>query len=507
MRCAWPARSGKPSQKGSARAALISACWRLPLLWVGLAAILPAQQTAQEHASRGLELARTDLAAAESELREAARLSPGNAVYLSDLASILRMQKRPAEAVGYYRKALKADAGNAAVRRNLALALWDCGDLRAAGEELQALLKTQAGDRLAILMLGMVEQDLGQHARAVTLLESVHDLVKQRPESVSALVQACYQSGRKEQARRSVDLLLAGEPRDPRPLFDSARQAFAAGDFDISERLLQRIISAGFLSGPVYNLLGRCFWKTGRLKAGGEAFDQAIQLEPSNEENYLDLIRMLASRNEWRPALEAAQKAAVKFPGSGPLLEVKGLAESMLLLTEDSIASYNRALKIDPRSARANLGLAAALWAAGSVEEATAAFERGIREFPGDALHYQEYGRLQLSLAKGGDAAAESRAVAMFEKAIAVDSSLSEAHYELGNLAMNKGRIPAALNHLERARKLEPDLSKIRYALSRAYRRAGRSAEAAEELRAYQRLKAVEQTANPGFPAVSAQRQ
>ena len=161
---------------------------------------------------------------------------------------------------------------------------------------------------------------------------------------------------------------------------------------------------------------------------------------------------------------------------------------------------------MDPHSSRANLGLAAALWAAGSVEEARGVFERGLREFPKDALHYQEYGRLLLSLAKGGDAAAESRAVALFTQALALNGRLSEAHYELGNLELAKGRIAGALEHLEQARGLEPELSKIRYALSRAYRRAGRSAEAAEELRVYQQLKAAEEKANPGFPAVSAQR-
>ncbi len=500
MRRGMPARSGVPTRS------LFGACrW---LVWLGLAVPLPAQPTAQEHASRALQLAqKEDLAAAESELREAVRLSPRNAVYLSDLASILRMQKRPAEAVDYYRQALKVDAGNAAIRRNLALALWDCSDFKAAGEELRTLLKAQSNDRVATLMLGMVEQNLGHYEQAAALLESVPDLVKQRPESVSALVRAYYQSGKKEQARRWVDVLLAAEPRDPRPLADSASQAFAAADFESAERLLRRTIAAGFLSGPLYNLLGRCYWKTGRLEDGLEALDRAIELEPANDEHSLDRIRMLASQNEWRAALEWARKGVVKFPRSGAMYEVKGLAESMLLLTEDSVNSYKRALEIDPRSARANLGLAAAFWAAGSVAEARAAFQKGIREFPGDALHYQEYGRLLLSLANGGDTAAETQAAAMFQKAVVLDDRLSEAHYQLGNLALNKGRIPAALDHLERARKVEPELSKIRYALSRAYRRAGRSAEAAEELRAYQRLKAAEQTANPGFPAVNAQRQ
>ena len=260
------------------------------------------------------------------------------------------------------------------------------------------------------------------------------------------------------------------------------------------------MLGSGQQSSAVYNLLGNAYGKQGDLTRSTEAFENAIARDPSIEDNYLDLLRVLASHNQWRPALEVARKAVAGFPRASALYELKGLAETMLLLTADAIRSYTRALEIHPNSANANLGLAAALRAAGMTQEAAATFERGIRKFPREPLHRQEYGLMLMADADAGDAAAEARAVALLEQAIALDAHLSETHYQLGKVALERGELRSALAHFEWAVKLDPNVSKIHYALSRAYRRAGRAREASQALESYQRLKVEEEKSNPGFP-------
>jgi Flp pilus assembly protein TadD len=72
----------------------------------------------------------------------------------------------------------------------------------------------------------------------------------------------------------------------------------------------------------------------------------------------------------------------------------------------------------------------------------------------------------------------------------------------LGNFLLGKGKIPEALAHLERAAQLDPKASRYRFALARAYRRAGRDRDAARELQAFQALKAEEDklAAGAGLP-------
>ncbi len=116
-----------------------------------------------------------------------------------------------------------------------------------------------------------------------------------------------------------------------------------------------------------------------------------------------------------------------------------------------------------------------------------------MARFPQDALIDEQYGRLLTKQEAAGDDALEARGVEWLKKALALDDSLAMPNYQLGYLALERGEVELALRRLEKAVKLEPDVSKIPYSLARTYRRPGRSAEASEQLTALRRSRAVEE--------------
>jgi Tfp pilus assembly protein PilF len=159
----------------------------------------------------------------------------------------------------------------------------------------------------------------------------------------------------------------------------------------------------------------------------------------------------------------------------------------------DAVESYGRALQLDPTAPEAHVGLASAQWSAGMTTAAAHTFEENLKLFPRDANNCQEYGRFLLKQAETGDRTAEARAIAQLDKAIDLNEALPESHFLLGNLLLTKEEIPQALPHLERAVQLDPQASRYRLALARAYRRAHRNDDAARELQAFQSLKAEEE--------------
>ena len=186
-----------------------------------------------------------------------------------------------------------------------------------------------------------------------------------------------------------------------------------------------------------------------------------------------------------------AENVEQRQPGAEVVAQ--GTAEFDLNFYKDAIQSFSRALQLDPSSAEAHLGLALAQWGAGKTSEATASFEEGIRRFPRDSPHYTKYARMLLELGEQtGDRGAESHAVLLLQKAISLNPSQPDAHYELGNLALSKGNVKQAVRELEAAARLDPGSSSTRYALSRAYRRLGRNEEASKEMQVYNKLKAGE---------------
>jgi tetratricopeptide (TPR) repeat protein len=371
----------------------------------------------------------------------------------------------------------------------LALALRDLSRLSESRAELRAIVSADPSDKSSTLVLALVEQDLGNRAEAEKLLSAVTDWVARYPDPVLALAQGYYRTAENAKAASVLAVLLRSGRVSPDAIFSAASLAAAADDPATAAQLLDgQVRRRGDADARAYNLLGHARANQGKLTEAAEAFEQAIAREPSAERHYLDLARTLASFNQWRATIGVANKAVARFPESEPLYELKGFAEKVLLMTSESLKSYQRALEINPRSPRANLGLAMAQRAAGMTDAAAATFERGIRQFPQDALHYQEYA---LMLLKQGPAM-EERSVPLLEKALALDGTLSEAHFELGNLLLRWGDTARALPHLERAARLEPNVGKMHYAAARAYTRAGRPADAAREMQAYRQLKETE---------------
>jgi tetratricopeptide (TPR) repeat protein len=105
---------------------------------------------------------------------------------------------------------------------------------------------------------------------------------------------------------------------------------------------------------------------------------------------------------------------------------------------------------------------------------------------------FQEYGKMLLNMRKGSGDATESRAIALLKRAIVLNPSLTEPHYQLGNLALLHERPTEALHYLQKAAELDPKSSKIHFALRRTYSRLGRNEEAGKELELYNVLKAAE---------------
>ena len=80
----------------------------------------------------------------------------------------------------------------------------------------------------------------------------------------------------------------------------------------------------------------------------------------------------------------------------------------------------------------------------------------------------------------------------MLRKALEIDASLVEPHYQLGQLALSQGNPEEAARYFESAVRLAPRESKLRYGLVRAYRRLGRQQQAREQAGKYRQLKAAE---------------
>jgi tetratricopeptide (TPR) repeat protein len=200
-------------------------------------------------------------------------------------------------------------------------------------------------------------------------------------------------------------------------------------------------------------------------------------------------------------ALAIATEAARVFPDAYELVSTKASLEMKLRYFNDAVVSYERAMKLHP-SVEGQRGLATAQWRAGMRQQGVSGFKQLLAQFPRDAVTFQVYGTLLL---EDGSPEDRPRAIELLKQAIALDASSVEPRYQLANAELGDGKPEQALQYLESAIKLDSQDSRLHFAISRVYRRLGRSSDADREMELYQKLKAAEQPAARNDSALGTQ--
>src|ERR1700683_4366006 len=483
-------------------------------------------ESAQQHWERGQTLANAgDLDDAIVELRRAATLAPNNARYLSSLGAVLAQRGNFEEAVRYFERAHKVDPANAAVLQNLAAAQWQLGKLRDAETNLRQTLRLNPGNREATLLLGMVLENRGEYAPAAKMLSSVPELVKTHPESLAALLHCYYETSRLEDAYRLEDEVVVAR-NDVQAAFLCATVAVRQRDFDAAEKILatnpagypneaavdyqlaltrygkqeyaeaeqlvQQLIERDGEDGKYFNLLGWCLAKEGKATDSVKAFDRAIDLDPREDSNYVDLATVLMDTGSLPAALEVAEKAVSVDPNSYEAQRIAGQIQTRQHNYEAALRSYTRAAQLNRDNSDAMLDLALAQDAAGRRDDARATLDGAIRKFPREAQLYYHDALLLLYPADLDDHTKETKAIGLLRKALAIDDAIAGAHYELGNILLSQSQSSKALSELQAAEKLAPSDSNTHYALWSAYRKLGQTQQGENELQIFQKLKSQE---------------
>lgn len=492
---------------------------------------------AQSHADAGLQLARAgNLESAEAELRRAIELDGNNESFLVQMGTILAMEKKFDESSGFFDRALKIDSHDVTARRYLAANLWQEKRLAEARQNLDVLLQQKPGDPQALLLRGMVAENLKDYATAAKELGSVPDLVRQRPESMEALARSYYHVGKAEQARTTLGEL-QDLPSGARSVYQGAQIADQMADYETAEKLLNLIestypdraewghslalvqyhakhfeeaqrtlnhlVESGYAIGEIYDLLGWCDQQLHLPDQARAAMEEAIQTDPTKEAYSLDLVQILLAQRRFSAALESARRTVDAFPNSARPRLLEGDVELQIEQYTDAVNSYSAAIQLDPADPDGLLGLAEAQSAGSLNSAAEVTLEKARKQFPADARFPLQQGLLLLKESESENKSAGERAEQLLRLALTLDNSQSEAHYQLGNLELNKGQLSEALRHLEAAAKASPDSAKVHFALSRVYRRLNRTEDAAREMKKFEELKEQEsaQTPNPSLGA------
>lgn len=128
-----------------------------------------------------------------------------------------------------------------------------------------------------------------------------------------------------------------------------------------------------------------------------------------------------------------------------------------------AITAFREAIALDNNLWQAHYNLGLALRQAGDLQGAAQAFYQTVVVKPDFALGYANVGGILVDVQNW------SQAQLYLQRAITVEPNLAIAHYNLGLVHRQSGRIDAAINAWETARRLAPDLIESSLQLAEVY--------------------------------------
>ena len=144
--------------------------------------------------------------------------------------------------------------------------------------------------------------------------------------------------------------------------------------------------------------------------------------------------------------------------------------------TQDAIAHYTEALRIDPNYSDAHNNLGNALSAVGRVNEAIPHYNEALRVQP-DAPNLLT--NLGWALLRANRL---SEAIPCFERALKINPGFADAHLCLGSAMDTAGRMPEALEQYQQVLRINPDSAQALNAMGMIYGKMNRFSESIERL-------------------------
>jgi tetratricopeptide (TPR) repeat protein len=236
----------------------------------------------------------------------------------------------------------------------------------------------------------------------------------------------------------------------------------------------------------VLNLVGSIYAGQDKVADAIAAFRKATELDPKNEQNYIDLASLCLDHQSFDIAADIVNVGIANIPDSAALYTLRGAIAAQTSNMEQAAADFERANRLKPDANYADVGLSLLLGQQSQLDEAIAVIRSRLERAPNDAKLNFLLADLLVRKSDDPQQSGQDEARSLLMKAVRLQPDLARAHAALGKLLLKSGQADAAIGELKLALEKEPNdrvaLNQYVLALTRLHRTAEARA-AAERLR------------------------
>lgn len=464
-------------------------------------------EKAVSHMQRG------EWASAIPLLREVIEAVPGNPRLHNTLGIALSSAGEADAAAEQFGRALQLEPAYPSALKNLALHEMSRNRPAAAKPYFERLLAASDGDPFAHLGLAEIAFANGDFAGAVTHFEKGEELLERDPRLVVNFAKALLETRQPAKAVVVLEKLPATAPPDIHfqaglALAGIERYAEAAREFQRADggnadpydlgfnlvlayvksgrhnealRAGEEMLEAGHGTAELYNVLSQAYEHSGDTKSAYDALRTATELAPEDESNYVDLIALCLDHENFDLGIEIADISVSRVPGSHRLHLQRGVALAMKGRFDDAEGSFDRATELAPEESLPGTALGLILMQQDRLPEAVEVLRKRSERAPNDYLAHWFLGEALHRSGVEPGTEVEAEAVQAARRSVVLNPELFQSRLLLGRMLARRGALEEAIEHLEKARAIDPTEVAATYQLALVHRSRG-DAEQAKEL-------------------------
>jgi tetratricopeptide (TPR) repeat protein len=349
-----------------------------------------------------------------------------------------------------------------------------------ATQYLQRLLAVAPTNETANAMAAVLAYQSNDCSDAVNYFQRSGDEVYKNENALSEFADCLI---RKEQLNQSIQVLDRGSQLHP----DSVQLKYNLAIAQLRSHHPVEAIKvlsplAGEKDSRLLNLLASAYTQANRPDDAFRTLEDAILVNPKEESNYMDLAILCLEHQQENRSVIAATAGISKIPKSSSLFLIRGVAYAQLAAYDKAEGDFAVAAQLDPNRPNSTIAMSLLYSDRNQLDKEKALLQKQLTLTPNDAVtNYLLADLLIRGGAKPGEADF-NEAKAGLARSLGAQPDSAEAQILMGKLCQQENNLSEALDHIQRALKVEPD---NRSALNREFillRKLNRNSEAAEVL-------------------------